>query len=98
MELSSKKITLPLTALILIAPFFLWGTAMVAVKGVIPHTTPFFMAGIRLVPAGILVLITASILKLPQPQTAKAWLWIECAHQILFHHKQMLEFHESRLT
>ena len=76
MELSSKKITLPLTALILIAPFFLWGTAMVAMKGVIPYTTPFFMAGIRLVPAGILVLITASILKLPQPQTAKAWLWI----------------------
>ncbi len=76
MELSSKKITLPITALILIAPFFLWGTAMVAMKGVIPYTTPFFMAGIRLVPAGILVLITASILKLPQPQTAKAWLWI----------------------
>ncbi len=76
MELSSKKITLPLTALILIAPFFLWGTAMVAMKGVIPYTTPFFMAGIRLVPAGILVLMVANILKLPQPQTGKAWLWI----------------------
>ncbi|MFM7791586.1 MAG: EamA family transporter, partial [Microcystis panniformis] len=41
--------------LLLISPFFLWGTAMVAMKGVIPHTTPLFMAAIRLVPAGILV-------------------------------------------
>lgn len=76
MQLSSNKIALPLTPLILIAPFFLWGTAMVAMKGVIPHTTPFFMAGIRLVPAGILVLIVAAIFKLPQPQSGQAWLWI----------------------
>ncbi len=76
MQLSSNKIALPLTPLILIAPFFLWGTAMVAMKGVIPHTTPFFMAGVRLVPAGILVLIVAAIFKLPQPQSGQAWLWI----------------------
>ena len=63
-------------ALFLIAPFFLWGTAMVAMKGVIPYTTPFFMAGVRLVPAGILVLLAAIILKLPQPKTITAWLWI----------------------
>ena len=37
---------------VLIAPFFLWGTAMVAMKGAMPHTAPFFMAGLRLVPAG----------------------------------------------
>ena len=76
MELSSKKIAFPLTPLIFIAPFFLWGTAMVAMKGVIPYTTPFFMAGVRLLPAGILVLIVAIILKRPQPQTWKAWFWI----------------------
>ncbi len=57
-------------------PFFLWGTAMVAMKGVMPHTTPFFMAGIRLIPAGILVLIFAAILKRPQPQSWQAWAWI----------------------
>ena len=34
-----------LEPLVLIAPFFLWGTAMVAMKGVIPHSTPLFMAG-----------------------------------------------------
>ena len=64
------------SSLLLIAPFFLWGTAMVAMKGVIPHTTPFFMAGVRLVPAGILVLLAAWYLKRPQPQQLKAWLWI----------------------
>ena len=63
-------------ALFLIAPFFLWGTAMVALKGVIPYTTPYFMAGVRLVPAGILILLTGVVLKLPQPKTITAWLWI----------------------
>ncbi len=64
------------SSLLLIAPFFLWGTAMVAMKGVLSQTTPFFMAGIRIVPAGILVLLVAWWLKRPQPQGMKAWLWI----------------------
>ena len=76
MELSFKKTSLSWTPLLLIAPFFLWGTAMVAMKGVIPQTTPLFMAGVRLVPAGFLVLIVAAITKRTQPKTAKAWLWI----------------------
>lgn len=67
-----------INSIILISPFFLWGTAMVAMKGVIPQTTPFFMAGIRLLPAGILVLIFAVILKLPQPKHWFGWLWIVC--------------------
>jgi len=49
---------------------------MVAMKAVIPNTTPFFMAGVRLLPAGIIVLIVAAILKLPQPKTWQAWAWI----------------------
>ncbi|MDY6902727.1 MAG: EamA family transporter [Cyanobacteriota bacterium] len=65
-----------LKPLLLISPFFLWGTAMVAMKGVIPQTTPFFLAGIRLVPAGILVLIVAAFMGKPQPKGWKAWLWI----------------------
>ena len=76
MELSSKKSISIGTALLFIAPFFLWGTAMVAMKGVLAQTTPFFLAGVRLVPAGILVLIAAAILKRPQPKTIQAWLWI----------------------
>jgi drug/metabolite transporter (DMT)-like permease len=62
--------------LLLISPFFFWGTAMVAMKGVIPNTTPLFMAGIRLVPAGVLVLATALLLGRPQPKGWTAWLWI----------------------
>ncbi len=79
MELSFKKsfsIETARTALLFIAPFFLWGTAMVAMKGVNAQTTPFFLAGVRLVPAGVLVLVTAAILKRPQPPTGQSWLWI----------------------
>lgn len=61
---------------LLIAPFFLWGTAMVAMKGTIDHTTPLFMAGIRLVPAGVLILGAAGYMGKPQPKTWMAWLWI----------------------
>lgn len=67
---------LPFASLLLIAPFFLWGTAMVAMKGVMPQTTPFFMAGIRLVPAGVLLLLFAAITGRTQPRSWSAWLWI----------------------
>ncbi len=66
----------PLAYLLLIAPFFLWGTAMVAMKGVIPHTTPLFMAGVRLLPAGVLILMVAAFMDKPQPKSWLAWLWI----------------------
>jgi drug/metabolite transporter (DMT)-like permease len=77
MQLSFKNSNLSwFYPLLLIAPFFLWGTAMVAMKGILDNTTPLFMAGVRLLPAGILILIVAAILNRPQPQTWKAWLWI----------------------
>ncbi len=74
LKLSASKF--PLASLLLIAPFFLWGTAMVAMKGVIPHTTPLFMAGMRLLPAGVLILIAAVFMDKPQPKGWLAWLWI----------------------
>lgn len=49
---------------------------MVAMKGVIPNTTPLFMAGVRLVPAGMLVLAAAMLMGRPQPKGWKAWSWI----------------------
>ncbi len=49
---------------------------MVAMKGVIPHTTPLFMAGVRLVPAGMLVLGATAAMGRPQPKGWAAWLWI----------------------
>jgi drug/metabolite transporter (DMT)-like permease len=61
---------------LLIAPFFLWGTAMVAMKGTIWHTTPYFLAGLRLLPAGLLVLIWAAVTGRKSPQTWTAWGWI----------------------
>lgn len=76
MESTIKKAVTSGTPLLYIAPFFLWGTAMVAMKGVISHTTPFFMAGVRIFPAGILILLFTAIVKRPQPKTIKAWLWI----------------------
>jgi drug/metabolite transporter (DMT)-like permease len=62
--------------LFLVAPFFFLGTAMVVMKFIIPNTTPLFLAAFRLLPAGALILIGAAYFKLPQPKTAKAWLWI----------------------
>ncbi len=76
MQLKRSETQLPWQLLVLISRFFLWGTAMVAMKGVIPHTTPFFLAGVRLVPAGFLVLIFTLIQGKPQPQGWKAWFWI----------------------
>jgi len=49
---------------------------MVAMKGVIPQTTPLFMAGVRLVPAGLLILLAAQGMGRPQPSGWKAWAWI----------------------
>lgn len=76
MQLKINSIQSPFAPLLLIAPFFLWGTAMVAMKGVIPHTTPLFMAGVRLVPAGVLVLVVAAMMGRSQPKSWAAWLWI----------------------
>ena len=49
---------------------------MVVMKFIIPHTTPLFLAAFRLLPAGILILLLATLLKLPQPKSWQAWLWI----------------------
>ena len=76
MHLKLTESKLPFANILLIAPFFLWGTAMVAMKGTIGHTTPLFMAGVRLVPAGVLVLGVAAAIGKPQPKGWAAWLWI----------------------
>jgi len=76
MQLNNSASRLPFASLLLIAPFFFWGTAMVAMKGVIPHTAPLFMVGVRLVPAGVLILIAAAFMGRPQPKGWAAWLWI----------------------
>jgi len=62
--------------LVLISPFFLWGTAMVAMKGVMAETSPLFLASVRLFPAGILVVLVSLWLGREQPKGWRAWLWI----------------------
>ncbi|MEM9087812.1 MAG: DMT family transporter [Cyanobacteria bacterium P01_F01_bin.53] len=62
--------------LVLISPFFLWGTAMVAMKGVMVETSPLFLAGVRLMPAGVLVILVSLLLGRSQPKGWRAWLWI----------------------
>jgi drug/metabolite transporter (DMT)-like permease len=59
-----------------ILPFFLWGTAMVVMKAVMPQTSPLFLAAVRLVPAGVLLVSLATWLGRSQPKTWQAWLWI----------------------
>jgi drug/metabolite transporter (DMT)-like permease len=76
MPLNLKQDDLVKSPLFLLAPFFFLGTAMVVMKLIIPHTTPLFLAAFRLLPAGALVLMLAAVLKLPQPKTLQAWLWI----------------------
>jgi drug/metabolite transporter (DMT)-like permease len=76
MHLKLTESRLPFASLLLIAPFFLWGTAMVAMKGTIPHTTPLFMAGVRILPAGVLILLAAAWMGRPQPKGGLAWFWI----------------------
>ena len=76
MDSTSPPPTATRNPAVLIAPFFLWGTAMVAMKGAMPHTTPFFMAGIRLVPAGLVDLLVSLGLGRPQAIGRRGWAWL----------------------
>ena len=61
---------------VLISPFFFWGTSMVAMKELSPHTTPLFMAAWRLIPAGIALVAWAASTGRKQPDSGMAWLAI----------------------
>lgn len=71
--------------LLMIAPFFLWGSAMVVMRDALSETTPFFIAILRLLPAGILVLTFRlwqgrSQAQSPSqpwhPKGLRGWLWV----------------------
>ena len=61
---------------LLISPFFFWGSSMAAMKVVEPHTTPLFVAAVRLLPAGAAVIAWAAARGRPQPTGTAAWLAI----------------------
>ncbi|GLC43811.1 hypothetical protein PLESTB_000910500 [Pleodorina starrii] len=61
---------------LLVSPFFFWGTSMVAMKSVIPHTTPLVLGALRLLPAGLLLVGWAASTGRAQPSSLKAWAWV----------------------
>eukprot|EP00884_Botryococcus_braunii_P018753 jgi/Botrbrau1/5561/Bobra.0023s0044.1 len=65
-----------LQLLLLISPFFFWGTSMVAMKALEAHTTPLFVSAVRLLPAGAVLVGWAATQNRKQPSGAMAWLAI----------------------
>ncbi|POO03353.1 EamA domain containing protein [Trema orientale] len=61
---------------VLVSPFFFWGTAMVAMKEVLPKAGPFFVSAFRLIPAGFLLVAFAASRGRPSPKGLSAWLSI----------------------
>ncbi|KAL1540726.1 WAT1-related protein, chloroplastic-like isoform X1 [Salvia divinorum] len=61
---------------LLISPFFFWGTAMVAMKEVLPKTGPFVVAAFRLIPSGLLLVAFAASRGRALPSGFNAWLSI----------------------
>ncbi|CAO2836940.1 unnamed protein product [Amaranthus hypochondriacus] len=61
---------------VLISPFFFWGTAMVAMKEVLPKVGPFFVASFRLIPAGLLLIGFAGVKGRSLPSGFNAWISI----------------------
>lgn len=69
--------------LLMIAPFFLWGSAMVVMRDALSETTPLFIAILRLLPAGILVLAFrlwqgrgSAASHAWHPRGLRGWLWV----------------------
>lgn len=73
---STSSILAALGGVALVSPFFLWGTSMVAMKEVLPATSPLFVASVRLVPAGAVLVAWAASKGRPMPSGAMAWLAI----------------------
>ncbi|KAK7333075.1 hypothetical protein VNO80_29836 [Phaseolus coccineus] len=61
---------------VLVSPFFFWGTAMVAMKEVLPKCGPFFVSAFRLIPAGFLLVGFAASRGKSLPSGFNAWLSI----------------------
>lgn len=61
---------------LLISPFFFWGTAMVAMKEVLPKAGPFFVSSFRLIPAGLMLVAFAASTGRNVPSGFSAWLSI----------------------
>ncbi|XP_076897873.1 WAT1-related protein At3g02690, chloroplastic-like [Bidens hawaiensis] len=61
---------------LLVSPFFFWGTAMVAMKEVLPKTGPLFVSSFRLIPSGLLLVAFAASRGRKVPSGLNAWFSI----------------------
>lgn len=66
----------PLRWLLMMAPFALWGTSMAAMKPLLGGCDPFLLASLRLLPAGVLVVAAAALLKRPLAVAAPDRPWL----------------------
>ncbi len=65
-----------LRPLAMLLPFALWGTAMAAMKPLLDGGTPLQVASLRLLPAGLLLLLAARALGRPLRVAAADWPWL----------------------
>ncbi|XP_071710736.1 WAT1-related protein At3g02690, chloroplastic [Rutidosis leptorrhynchoides] len=61
---------------LLVSPFFFWGTAMVAMKEILPRTGPLFVSSFRLIPSGLLLVAFAFSRGKKIPSGFNAWFSI----------------------
>uniref|UniRef100_A0A6N2MAY3 EamA domain-containing protein n=1 Tax=Salix viminalis TaxID=40686 RepID=A0A6N2MAY3_SALVM len=75
-ETATKSLIETITeTVVLVSPFFFWGTSMVAMKEVLPLTA-FLVSSFRLIPAGLLLVAFAGFKGRPLPSGPTAWLTI----------------------
>ena len=61
---------------LMLLPFALWGTAMAAMKPLLEGGSPLLVASLRLLPAGLLLLLVARLVGRPQAVAAADWPWL----------------------
>ncbi len=61
---------------LMILPFALWGTAMAAMKPLLTEATPWLVASLRLLPAGLVLLVTVVALGRPWRVNRADWGWL----------------------
>ncbi|MFM9042323.1 MAG: DMT family transporter [Vulcanococcus sp.] len=60
----------------MLLPFALWGTAMAAMRPLLEGAGPLTLAWMRVLPAGLLVLLAAALLGRPLRCDPREWWWI----------------------
>ena len=66
----------PLLPLAMVLPFALWGTAMAAMKPLLEGAAPLQVATLRLLPAGLVLLAVAALLRRPLAIDRRDWPWL----------------------